>query len=119
VTTWIRVQQDGVGKWSQSIDIPLRDGQEWLRDEPAATAQGAPLPPAPDDTHLDGDAPRGRTEPPRATDDAATDATGEAGSTQPQGSPATSATPAEGAAADTSTHHESRRRRGTSGNKEN
>jgi hypothetical protein len=59
VTTWIRVRQDGVGEWSQSIDIPLRDGQEWLRDEPAATAQGAPLPPAPDDTHLDGaDAPR-------------------------------------------------------------
>jgi hypothetical protein len=67
VTTWIRVRQDGVGEWSQSIDIPLRDGQEWLRDEPAATAQGAPLPPAPDDTHLDG-APAARTEPPRATD---------------------------------------------------
>lgn len=99
MTTWIRVRQDGVGEWSQSIDIPLRDGQEWLRDEPAATAQGAPLPPAPDDTHLDGaNAPRARTEPPRASDEAAAEATGEAGSTQPQGTPVTPAAPSEDAA---------------------
>lgn len=95
MTTWIRVRQDGVGEWSQSIDIPLRDGQQWLRDEPSATAQGAPLPPAPDDTHMEGaSAPTARTEPPEASDAE----TVEAGSTQPQGTPVTPAAPPEDAA---------------------
>lgn len=112
MTTFVRVRQDGVGEWSQSIDIPLRDGQEWLRDEPAVSAQGAPLAPVPDNSHLEGaDAPAARTEPPRAETAPSDDADAPA-STQPQGSPATSATPAEGAAADPPTH-ENRRRRGT------